>query len=176
MKYIPVTLRRRRKRSNQHQEQEEQSPTTTLMVSVDNEETKFPFRFTPGTLSWKMFIDDLKSLCEVSQQQRVSLTYEQNFGENCFKSHLKERIYKPVKENVRSHSNEEPFLVNVSTGIKEHQSWHPSVQHGSEASPAEKSAVSPECDSIKCSQTSKSCKETSEMKGPFKQTAENVLY
>ena len=123
-----------------------------------------------------MFINDLKRLCEVSQQQRVSLTYEQKFGENCFKSHLKEKIYKMFKEYVRSHSNEEPFLINVSTGIKERQSWPQIVQRKSKASPAEKSAVNPECDSIKCSQTSKSCKETSETKGPSKQTADDVLY
>ena len=69
MKYILVTLR-----SSQHQEQEEQSPKSTLVVSVDNEEIKFPFGFTPGTQTWQMLIDDLKSLSEVSQQQRVSLT------------------------------------------------------------------------------------------------------
>ena len=81
----------------------------SLIVFVDNEETKFPFRFTPGTRSWLMFTDDLKRLREVSQRQRVSLTYEQKFGENCFKLHLKENPTKHLKSmsgvtRTRSHS------------------------------------------------------------------------
>ena len=107
VKYILITLRK--KRSKQHEEQEGQSLTSTLIVYVDNEETKFPFRFTPGTRSWRLFIDDQKKLCEVSQWQRVSLTYKQKVGENCFKSHLKEKSTKHLKSmsgviQTRSHS------------------------------------------------------------------------
>ena len=76
-------VKKKKKRSSQHQEQEEQNPTTSLIVSVDNEKTKFPFRFTPGTLTWQVLIDDLKSLCEVSQHQQVSLTDKQKLDENC---------------------------------------------------------------------------------------------
>ena len=117
-----------------------------------------------------MFIDNLKSLCEVynRQRQRVSLTYEQKFGDNCFQSHLKEKPTKHLKSMsgvTRTSSHSSSMQAQESKN----------VNLGPEASPAEKSAASPEREGIEMQQNKQVLQETSETKGPSKQTADDVL-
>ena len=113
--YTHTERERKKKKKSKH---EEQDLSRTLLISEDGDSTKYPFIFSPGTLTWMAFSTEVKEICDIQAKQIISMTFEQKLGGQTFNAHLKDKSYKIFEDYIRKSAADEPCMLDIHRGIK----------------------------------------------------------